>query len=196
MDWLSLIGDSGVFSASVRRMQFMIGWRAPIKCCVAISEVNESVNCNESPWCGSWWGSLVKSKMLKIRNVDSWFSLNLAHDAHQEKSLFSTYRPQVQHISISYNSMLHFASWVNIKIISNFSLTWGWKTENHLMMKNRKSLSIQNAWNSKCFKFVLLHGNMCRLSVGFDAAGATLVGSRTRSKLWDQTELYSTLMVL
>ena len=49
-------------------------------------------------------------KMLKIINVASHFSLNLAHDAHQDKSLFSTHRPQVQHISISYNSMLHFAS--------------------------------------------------------------------------------------
>ena len=29
-------------------------------------------------------------KMLKITNVASHFSLNLAHDAHQEKSLFST----------------------------------------------------------------------------------------------------------
>ena len=118
-------------------------------------------------------------------NVASWISWNLAHDAHQEKSLISTNRPQVQHISISYNFILHLGSWVDIKITSTFSLTWGWKTENHMMMKNRKSFSIQNASNSKCLKYVLLYGNMCRLSVGFDAAGATLVGSGTRSKLLD-----------
>ena len=147
------------------------------------------------PWCTTSSNiflkrkqNLVKSKMLKITNVASHFSPNLAHDAHQDKNLFSTNRPQVQHISISYNFILHLGSWVDIKITSTFSLTWGWKTENHLMMKNWKSLSIQNASNSKCLKYVLLYGNMCRLSVGFDAAGATLVRSRTRSKILDFTE--------
>ena len=140
---------------------------------------------SSSPWWAQWFGKMVKSKMLKIINVASHFSLNFAHDAHQDKSLISTNRPRVHHISILWISIICEASWVNMKIISNFSLTWGWKTENHLMMKNRKSLSIQNASNSKCLKYVLLYGNMCRLSVGFDAAGATLVGSRTRSKMLD-----------
>ena len=51
------------------------------------------------------------------------------------------------------------------------------------MMKNRKSLSIQNASNSKCLKYVLLYGNMCLLDIGFDAADATLVPCRAWSKL-------------
>ena len=53
------------------------------------------------------------------------------------------------------------------------------------MMKNRKSLSIQNASNSKCLKYVLLYGNMCLLNIVFDAAGATLIPRRVRSKNHD-----------
>ena len=66
------------------------------------------------------------------------------------------------------------SDWNCRQLHEHYWLSWCWKTENHVMMKNRKSLSIQNASNSKCLKYVLLYGNMCRLSVGFDAAGATL----------------------